>query len=82
LRKNISSILPSDIYIFGGGSLVPEIQKMLSQKENWSPLDFIGAPKVELLYPAMFKDVDIPNEIKNNPQFINLILAYYARKNF
>jgi cell division ATPase FtsA len=82
LRKNISSILPSDVYIFGGGSLVPEIQKMLSQKENWSPLDFIGAPKVELLYPAIFKDVDIPNEIKNNPQFINLILAYYARKNF
>jgi cell division ATPase FtsA len=80
LIKNHSFIV-SDIYIFGGGSLVPEIKKTLEQ-ENWSPLDFSASLKVQLLYPDVFKNVELPNEIKNNPQFTNLILSYYARKNF
>lgn len=48
--------LPSQIYLFGGGSLLPEIRDGFLRKKAQSQLSFVPNFKAEILTPVYFKD--------------------------
>jgi cell division ATPase FtsA len=67
-------LLPSNIFIFGGGSLLPEIQEAL-EEGNWEDLPFFSRPKAKLLYPKDLKIIEDKTKGLISPQDINLILG-------
>lgn len=58
-------LIPSDIFIFGGGSLFPEIEEVLSE-EGWGELPWAGEPRVKFI------------RFLNNPQNTTLFLLCYG----
>lgn len=70
------SLLPSAIYIFGGASLLPEIEETLNQGD-WGDLLFAGGLKTQFIYPKQLKITNIASAI-NSPKDINLLLLRYA----
>ena len=94
LKKEVSiTPLPSDIFIFGGGSLLPEIKEILT-KGDWTGLSFPEQPKVKFIYPKDYYPpaaLHIPpahpkkellNQVLNNPQYTPTLLICYAKKSF
>lgn len=67
-------LFPSQIFIFGGGSSLPEIQEIL-EEGNWEELPFVSKPKVELIYPKDFKNVEDRTMGLISTQDVNLILT-------
>jgi cell division ATPase FtsA len=74
ILKEQRILLPSDIFIFGGGSLLPEIQEIL-EEGNWEELPFFSQPKVRLVHPKDFKIIEDKTRGLISPQDINLILG-------
>lgn len=58
------NILPPQIFIYGGGSLNPEIYKLFSDKVWYKDLPFTSLPQVFFLDPPQFK------EFKNIEEFV------------
>lgn len=75
-KKFPHKLLPSNLFLFGGGSLLPEIPEIL-EKGNFANLTFISQPKVGLIYPESLKDIEDKTHILNTPQDIPLLLIYY-----
>jgi cell division ATPase FtsA len=67
-------LLPSNIFIFGGGGLLPEIQEIL-EEGNWEELPFFSQPKAKLIYPKDLKIIEDKTRGLISPQDINLILG-------
>ena len=78
LRRGTETFSPS-IFIFGGGSLVPEIKEALDDGE-WDDLVFVGSPRTTVLYP---KDLPRrPEDSKNcasSPQDVAPVFLCYAQ---
>jgi cell division ATPase FtsA len=72
LKEMSSGIFPSEIFIFGGGSLLPEIEEILEQGD-WGDISFSQPPKVKFLQPQ---------GLNLSPQYVPALLSYYAQKNF
>lgn len=77
--------LPSSIYLFGGGSLIPEIEEIL-QEGDWNDFLF-DSPKIKILYPKDLKNIEDQTKSLNSPQDIPPLLlcytpAHYETKNF
>jgi cell division ATPase FtsA len=68
LKEMSSGIFPSELFIFGGGALLPEIEEILEQGD-WEDISFAASPKVELL---QFKNLNL------SPQYISPLLCYCA----
>jgi cell division ATPase FtsA len=68
------SLLPSNISICGGGSLLPEIKEII-EEGNWEELPFVSRPRVKLIYPKDLKDVEDMTKGLFSPQDFILILA-------
>ena len=68
------TILPNYIILFGGGSLLPEIQEIL-EEGNWEELPFFSQPKVKLFHPQDLKIIEDRTKGLISTQDINLILA-------
>lgn len=79
LRKGTET-LPPTIFIFGGGSLMPEIREALNAGD-WGDLIFAGLPQTSVLYP---KDLpQRPEDSKHcafSPQDVLPIFLCYAPK--
>jgi cell division ATPase FtsA len=73
LKKFPQKLLPANFFLFGGGSLLPDISEIL-ETGNFSPLTFISKPKIEIIYPQKLKNIEDKNQILNSPQDIPLIL--------
>lgn len=58
--------LPSDIFLFGGGSQIPEIEEIL-EEGNWEGLLFTS-PDVKIIYPKDFQNMEDKTKSLNNPQ--------------
>ena len=81
LKKNLMSffkeVLPSNIFLFGGGSRLFDIQEIL-KKEKWENLTFFHKPKIKLLNLTDFPEVEIEEKKLNNPQFIPPFLIFLS----
>lgn len=66
--KAAKGSVPSDFFLLGGGSLLPEIKELIGDK----------AKAVKLIYPQDFENVFDAAHCANSPQFINSILLFYA----
>ena len=73
LKLRNQKILPSTIFLFGGGSLLPEIPKIL-EKGNWQSFPFIPQPKIKLFLPKNLKNIEDRTESLNSPQDIAPLL--------
>jgi len=60
-------VLPQNILLFGGGSLLPEIQEVL-KKGDWQDILFENQPKVKILYPKDLKNIEDETKSLNSPQ--------------
>lgn len=72
--------LPSNIYLFGGGSLIPEIEEIFSVGD-WSDFLF-DLPEIKILYPKDLKNIEETSRIVNSPQYLPPLLLCYDTKNF
>ena len=83
--REIKSLLPETIYLFGGGSLIPEIEEVLTEG-NWEGLPFVGRPKIKSILPRDLKDIDDQTKKLNSPQDIPPLLLCFCyqdgKKNF
>lgn len=69
-------ILPSKIFICGGGSLLPEIKEVLESREWYQKLPFPKKPSVSFLEPKMISNiVDETKQLKNPPDVPTVALA-------
>lgn len=69
--------IDSAIFLFGGGSSLPEIQEVLKEKLLSGPL------KVGLIYPKDLENIEDTTKSLNNPQSIpSLLICYHAQKFF
>jgi len=85
--KEISQkiLLPSSIYLFGGGSLLPEIREVLQENKigNNVDLSISNLPDVKLIYPEKLKNIDDSAKRLKSPQYIpSLLVSYYGKKIF
>jgi cell division ATPase FtsA len=78
-KKFPHRLLPSNLFLFGGGSLLPEIPEIL-EKGNFANLTFISKPKIGLIYPENLKDIEDKTHILNTPQDVPLLLISYEQK--
>jgi len=73
LKKFPQKLLPANFFLFGGGSLLPDISEIL-ENGDWADLTFISKPKIEIIYPQKLKNIEDKKQILNSPQDIPLIL--------
>jgi len=75
-KKFPQKLLPFNFFLFGGGSLLPEIPGIL-EKGNWSNLTFISKPKIKFIYPRDLKGIEDKPQLLNSPQDLPLLLISY-----
>lgn len=85
-----NDLLPGNIYLFGGGSLLPEIAEILSGK-NWDDVSFSERLRLKIIYPEELlkmktgfnlPEMEFEDKIKdkfNEPQFTASLMLYYAQ---
>jgi cell division protein FtsA len=72
-------MLPSRIYLCGGGAGLPEIAGSLSQDRFWRQLPFTRPPEVAVMSPAMVESItDATNLLVDQQDVTPLGLAYQA----
>lgn len=67
------SFLPPNIFIFGGGSLLPEIEEIL-KKGNRQHFSFATSFEIKFIYPKDFKNVEDGTNRLKSPQNIPSLL--------
>jgi len=72
MRKiNMGKIFPTDIFIFGGASQLPEIQKSLEKTRNI-------AKEIKFILPKDFTNIEDKNKNLKTPQIVPCLLASYS----
>jgi cell division protein FtsA len=72
-------LLPSRIYICGGGSRLPEIRAALSAERFWKRLSFARSPEVVVMAPDQVETIsDATNLLVDQQDVTPLGLAYQA----
>lgn len=69
-------LLPSNFFLFGGGSSLPEIQEIL-ETGNWEDIVFSNKIETKLIYPKDLRNVKFETLVLNNPQIIPSILLAF-----
>jgi len=70
------SFLPSTFFLYGGGSLLSDIQEIL-ERGNWQEVPIISPPQARFIYPKDLPNiVDKTNKL-NSPKDISPILICY-----
>jgi len=78
LLPQIRGLIPSVIFLCGGGSLLPEIEEILTDGD-WEDLLFLrGQPKVKFLIPKDLENIEDRTKKLNSPQNIPSTLLCYA----
>jgi cell division protein FtsA len=72
-------LLPSRIYICGGGSRLPEIREAIANEHFWKRLSFARSPEVVVLAPDQIETIsDATNLLVDQQDVTPLGLAYQA----
>lgn len=69
-------VFPPVIFIFGGGSILPEVQEVLNEGD-WGGLSFLGKPTADLLLPKDLKNIEDKTQSLTSPQNIPSLLLCY-----
>jgi len=69
-------LLPSNIFLFGGGSLLPEM--ILIIKWNRQDFPFIIPPQIKFIYPRNLKNIEDKTKSLNSPQDIPPLFLCHA----
>ena len=77
ISHRAGKILPSTIFLFGGGSLLPEIEEILNE-EKWEDLPFLGQPRIKFILPKDLKSIKDKAKIITISQYIPSLLLCYA----
>lgn len=77
ISQKEEKILPSTIFLFGGGSLLPEIEEILNE-EKWEDLPFLSQPQIKFILPKDLKNIEDKAKIITIPQYIPSLLICYA----
>ncbi len=75
--KDKKELLPSEIFLFGGGSRIQEIEEILTEG-NWEDFSLAGSPKVKLLFLKDLKSIEDETKKVDNQQYIPPLLLYYV----
>lgn len=75
VQENLE-ILPSNVFIFGGGSLLPEIREILNEGD-WEELPFLKRPTAKFLLPNDLKNLTDNTKLLTSPQNIPSLLICY-----
>ena len=67
-------LFPSRIFIFGGGSSLPEIQEVL-EEGDWDMLTLVSKPEVKIIYPKDLKSIEDRTKGLISIQDVGLILT-------
>lgn len=70
-------LLPSNFFLVGGGSELPEMQEILSQGD-WGDLSFISQPEARLLLPKDLKNIVDETKSFNSSQDLPLLFLCYS----
>jgi len=74
-----TDLLPSRILLCGGGSLLPEVKKVLNSEDWLSGLAFSQKPKIEFIKPKDVKNVIDETKTLNDPSdIVSMALANLA----
>ena len=73
LKELEAGIFPSEIFIFGGGGLLPEIKNVL-ENGNWEDISFIGQLRVKMLKPSDFIGKERVSPLLDTPQYVPALL--------
>ena len=72
-------VLPSKIYLSGGGSNLPEIKEVLESREWTKSLPFAKKPQISILKPSLVSNMtDQTKLLKNQQDIVPLALASLA----
>ena len=77
VQKN-GTLFPSTIFLFGGGSLLPEIQEILVDGD-WEELPFLKKPEVKFLLPKDLKNFEDKTQMLTNTQSTPPLLICYEK---
>lgn len=66
-------LLPSKIYLCGGGSALPEIKKVLETSDWFNNLSFARQPTVEFIYPTDVTNIIDKTGTLKNPQDVTVM---------
>jgi len=73
LKKMKFGGFPSEILIFGGGAVLPEIKEVL-ENGNWEEISFLGQPKARILKPSDFLGRERVPLLVDDPQYLSALL--------
>lgn len=73
-----AKILPPTVLLFGGGSLLPDIEEILNEGK-WGDLPFLGQPQVRLIFPKDLKNIENRTKTITTIQYIPSLLLCYTR---
>lgn len=68
-----NALLPSNFFLMGGGSLLPEIQEVITEG-NWRDLSFIADPSLKLFLPQDLKNIEDRASALSSPQDTPLLM--------
>jgi len=77
ISKERKGIFPPTIFIFGGGSQLPEIEEILSQ-DIWEDLPFWERPQINFILSKDLKNLEDRSKKINTSQYIPILLLCYA----
>ncbi|HDZ54399.1 MAG TPA: hypothetical protein ENI19_01330 [Candidatus Nealsonbacteria bacterium] len=77
ISRGEEKILPQTILLFGGGSLLPEIEEILAGEE-WDDLPFLNRPQVKFISPKDLKNIEDRAKIISTIQYIPSLLLCYT----
>lgn len=71
------SLIPQDFFLFGGGSLLPEVKDIL-EEGNWGELSVFKSPRVKMVSPKDLKIFEDRTNKLTTPRDISILLIAYA----
>jgi len=77
LKETKQLPLPSNFYLFGEGSNLPDIKEII-EEGDWEGLIYLQKPTVNLLSLKDFRNIEDKTNNFNNPQTISSVLICYA----
>lgn len=74
---NLLKFSPTCVFLFGGGAILPEIEKALKRGSR-DYLFSVFSPQIKFLWPKDLKNIKISSSLSNNLQYTPTLLNYYS----
>ncbi|MFH1656341.1 MAG: hypothetical protein ABH956_01040 [Candidatus Nealsonbacteria bacterium] len=77
---NPKGVFPADVFLFGGGSSTPEIEKVLEQEavNDWQNIPISGPPKIKYISLKDLQNIEDTTKFLNKPQIMPSLFICYS----